>query len=167
MSSEKTPVQVSRVTTQQAVKRMLAKARVDADIDQQEVADRVGVNRSIPGRWEQRDGDKHISLADAALMPEPIGRELARWLADQHGQTVAPAHVDADITLSTLAGVMTEVSDVTNALVSALADNHLSAAEYDQIEREANEAVEKLTRLANTARKSKQQMAPVRAVASR
>lgn len=160
--STDTPARVAREMARLNVARELAKSRVNAGIDQQDVADACGVNRSVPARWESKHSDKTISVADACLLPREMGVAMARHLAAQHGQSIVAAEHDETIHVGTLCAVMRELHEATEALAAGIADGSLETAELERIEREANDGVAELMRLANTARRLRAQQGPVR-----
>jgi transcriptional regulator with XRE-family HTH domain len=159
---DRTTARVRREEAKIHVARELSRARVAADIDQSELAESCGVPRQVPSIWESKDGSKSPLVADLHLMPTPVALALIRDAAIAHGHTIVSEQADETITVSTLAPLLKDVHEATHELAVGIADGALDAAELDRIERESMQAAERLTRLANTARKLRAQQTPLR-----
>lgn len=159
MSTERTSVRIAKEIARVEVARELGKAICAADLTQQDVADECGVPAQVVSTWCHRDGNKSPRIADAALMPTEVAAPLIRWLAAKHEYTLVAQREDAPLDARTLHAVLREQSEVALRLSDAIADGHLSPAELEAVEREANDVVDLLSRVASAARKLRQ---PVR-----
>ncbi len=145
--SRRSSIKELRARAKADVARAFVRALFDADVDQSEVADAVGIRPSIVQRWGDKNRLETITLADLVLVAERfpvVARGLMLWAADHLGLVVAPrleaaAPVDH---LHHAAKMAREHSECLSAVLEAHADGRVDDDELARIDHELRDVEE-------------------------
>ena len=136
------------------VKRILGRFLVGAC--QSVIAAGLGVSRQYLGRLADVEVDSHLSVADAAGLPDAARMELAQFIAGP-GHMVAEAPVadtNARAGMSLHMRALRETMEAVTSHGDAIADGNITRAEGATIERECDEAIRVFLAVREVARRA-------------
>jgi hypothetical protein len=136
------------------VKRILGRFLVGAC--QSVIAAGLGVSRQYLGRLADAEVDSHLSVADAAGLPDAARMELAQYIAGPgHMVAEAPA-VDSDVRagMSLHLRALRETTEAVTSHAMAMADGRITRSEGASLEGECDEAIRVLLAVREVARRA-------------
>lgn len=136
-------------------------------VSQASVALELGVGETMVAEWAKAEKPRSIPFADALALPEAVRLALAEMLIGEGRAivTIPGASEREGSDLLAVARVQRESGDVISAVLSALADGHMTGAEGAHVERECDESIAATLAIREVARAAqRERVLPLRRV---